>query len=108
MQIKSLIPNLMVEDVRRSQEFWCGKLGFQVGMSVDSERKLYEAMDPHADIVYAQFVCGDVEIMVQRRDSLSQDLPVFARRPPGGAFTLYLQVQAWKPSTSGPGTSWTP
>jgi uncharacterized glyoxalase superfamily protein PhnB len=38
-------------------------------------------------------VADGVEIMVQRRDSISEELPRFADAPTGGGFTLYVQVE---------------
>lgn len=92
MTIASLVPNLMVEDVRRSAEFWCGKLGFEPRMSVDASKGFHHGLPAEGEIVYAQFVSGTVEVMVQRRDSIGEELPGFAQRPTGGGFTLYVQV----------------
>ncbi|GFK95955.1 hypothetical protein NNJEOMEG_03828 [Fundidesulfovibrio magnetotacticus] len=92
MSAVSLTPNLMVENVHRAAAFWCGLLGFTFRMGVDSARGFHQALDPGADLVYAQFVSGSCEVMVQRRDSLGGELPLLAGRPTGGAFTLYLQV----------------
>jgi len=92
MSVKSLVPNLMVEDVRRSADFWCGKLGFETRFSVDAQRGFHDGLPAEGEIVYAQFVSGNVEVMAQRRDSISEELPGFAQRPTGGGFTLYVQV----------------
>jgi len=92
MSVKSLAPNLMVEDVRRSAGFWCDKLGFEPRMSVDAAKGFHPGLPDTGEIIYAQFVSGNVEVMVQRRDSIGEELPSFSDRATGGGFTLYVQV----------------
>jgi len=92
MSVASVVANLMVEDVHRAAAFWCGLLGFEFRMGVDSARGFHQTLDPGVDLVYAQFTAGSAEVMVQRRDSLGGELPLLAGRPTGGAFTLYVQV----------------
>lgn len=92
MPITSLTPNLLVEDVARSADFWCGLLGLKFAMGVDSAKGFHQERTAGADLVWAQFVADGVELMVQRRDSLTEELPVFAGRPAGGTFTLYVQT----------------
>lgn len=92
MPITSLTPNLLVEDVSRSADFWCVQLGLRFAMGVDSAKGFHAERTPGADLVYAQFVADGVEIMVQRRDSLTAELPLFAGKPAGGTLTLYVQT----------------
>lgn len=92
MAVKSLTPNLMVEDVARSREFWCGFLGLRLNMCVDAAKGFHQEPPEGAELIWAQFVADGVEFMVQRRDSLASELPRFAHAPTGGGFTLYLQV----------------
>ncbi|MBI4959342.1 MAG: VOC family protein, partial [Desulfovibrio sp.] len=90
-----LAPNLMVEDIHRSADFWCDQLGFTFAGSVDSEQNFHkERHDSQTgpDLIWAQFISNKAEVMVQRRDSLTTELPLFKDEPIGGTATLYLGV----------------
>jgi len=93
MAVQSITTNLMVEDVQRSTDFWCGLLGFSVAECVDAEHKLHHGRMPGADLVWALFVSGQASIMVNRRDSLERELPVFQSQPAGASMTLYVVVE---------------
>lgn len=92
MAIKSLTANLMVSDVSRSADFWCDRLGFRLALCADEGRNFHKERPRGVPLVWAQFLAGEVELMVQRGDNLALDVPGFAGRSPGGALTLYLQV----------------
>lgn len=92
MSIRSLVPNLMVEDVARSADFWCSLLGMRFAMGVDASRGFHQERTPGAEFIWAQFTQEGAQLMVQRRDSLSEELPVFADKACGGSFTIYLHV----------------
>lgn len=42
--------------------------------------------------VFAILKCGSVDIMIQQRQSLEEEIPFFENRPMGGTFTLYINV----------------
>jgi len=96
MPIQSLAPNLMVEDISRSADFWCGLLGFTFAGGVDTEHDFHKERhvpeDDRPDLIWAQFVSNKAEVMVQRRDSLASELPLFADMPTGASASLYLGV----------------
>ena len=93
MAVQSITTNLMVEDVNRAADFWVGLLGFSVAESVDVEHRLYHGRMPGADLIWAMFVSGHASIMVNRRDSLERELPLFAGKATGGSLTLYVVVE---------------
>ena len=84
--IKTMTPNLMVQDVNRSVEFYRGVLGFELIASVPDSGKLDWAWMKH----------GSVELMFQTATSLAQDLPEFKGKPIGATQTLYTKVQGVK------------
>lgn len=99
--MKSLTPNLMVEDVRASVEFY-EQFGFDVRMAVPEgsdedgggdEDDVHDELAPGERYVYAQITAGDVELMLQEAASLASDVPVLADADTGGSCTLYVQVE---------------
>src|SRR5689334_8994529 len=90
MELKKLTPNLMVEDVRRTVDWYRDVLEFQVAATVP------DAADVPWD--WAMLVNGDVAVMFQARASLVEEYPVLQDRPVGGALTFYTDVvglQGW-------------
>ena len=81
--LKKLTPNLMVEDVNQTIDFYTSILGFEVLATVPETGKLNWAMLKR----------GDVEIQLQLRASLTEELPIFKDKAIGGALTLYIGVE---------------
>jgi uncharacterized glyoxalase superfamily protein PhnB len=80
--IKTLTPNLMVEDVNQTITFYEDVFGFELSQTVPEEGKF----------AWASMRSGDVEVMLQERSSLSEELPVFENTPIGGSLTFYLRM----------------
>ncbi|MGD2156615.1 MAG: VOC family protein [Anaerolineales bacterium] len=80
--IKTLTPNLMVEDVNQTITFYEDVFGFELSQTVPEEGKF----------AWASMRSRDVEIMLQDRESLSEELPVFEGTPIGGSLTFYLRM----------------
>ena len=90
--MEKIATNLMVCNMQKSLDFYCGKLGFTLNMGVNSDQQTFTDGEPREDLVFAMLTLGDGELMLQRRDSLAQDVPVFsAHATPGGTFTLYIR-----------------
>ena len=83
MQLKKLTPNIMVEDVNRTVEWYRTVLGFEVAATVPEEGTLNWAMLTH----------GEVALMFQARASLTEEYPLFQDRQIGGALTFYVDVE---------------
>ena len=97
MQLKKLTPNIMVEDVNQTVEWYRTVLGFAVAATVPDEGTLSWAMLTH----------GEVALMFQSRASLTEEYPVFQDRKIGGALTFYVDVedvQGWYDRVEGPAT----
>lgn len=91
--MNKLTPNLMVEDVNRTVEFYHDVLGFEFVMGVIEElQEILTSYQPDRSLDYAMMKCGNVEIMFQAEKSLAIALPVLKGRELGGTFTLYMEL----------------
>jgi len=77
-----LTPNLMVPDVDEATEYY-RKLGFSRVVRVPTEGGVAE---------FAILVAGSVELMLQSRASIAEDLPPVESQPYGGGCIIYLEV----------------
>ncbi|MFA5996040.1 MAG: VOC family protein [Patescibacteria group bacterium] len=82
MKTFSLSPNLMVEDMPKTIEFYSSILYFKVTMTVPDAKKP----------VWAMLTNDKVTIMLQQRASFVEEVPDFAKQPIGGSFSLYIHV----------------
>ncbi len=80
--LKKLTPNIMVEDVNGTVQFYKDVLGFQVIVTVPEEGVFNWAMLGR----------DDVQLMVQSRASLTEELPLLHGRAIGGTLTFYVDV----------------
>jgi uncharacterized glyoxalase superfamily protein PhnB len=80
--LKKLTPNLMVEDVRRTIDWYVDVLGFRIDATVPDEGVLNWAM-LHRD---------DVALMFQARHSLGEEVPVLRDVPIGASQSFYIEV----------------
>ena len=81
--IQKLTPNMMVDDVNATVEFYRSVLGFDLVVAVPDSGRLDWALVQR----------DDVEMMFQARQSLIEEMPLFQDRPAGGALTFYLDVE---------------
>lgn len=82
MSLNSLTPNLMVNDIEETVEYYTDILGFTLLMTVPETGKLDWAMVKRNDVV----------IMFQTKKSLSSELPRMSGENPGGGLTFYINV----------------
>ncbi len=83
--MKKLTPILVVETIEDCLPFWVDKLGFQKTLEV-----------PEGDgLGFAMLVNGSVEVMLQSRASIRNDLPVLADAEYRSV--LYIEVEALEP-----------
>lgn len=83
MRLTKLTPNLMVEDVNGTVEFYKNILGFELIMTVPEKEKFDWAMMQN----------GDVEMMFQSKASLVKEISDLKSRQLGGALTFYIEVE---------------
>jgi len=82
--LKKITPNLMVEDVNYTVDFYRDVLGcFELVSSDPKEGRLDWAM----------VACEDVELMFQSRKSLSKSVPVFEDIKIGGSLVIYIEME---------------
>ncbi|MDN5201799.1 VOC family protein [Fulvivirgaceae bacterium BMA10] len=80
--LKSLIPNVMVENVNQTVDYYRDNLGFEFVQSVPENGQFDWAMMQH----------GDVVLMFQSQESLGKDVPALKGHRPGGSLTFYIRV----------------
>ena len=80
--LKSLTPNLMVNDVEETIEYYTDVLGFTLLRTVPEEGPLDWAMVKRNDVLF----------MFQSAKSLKSDLPRLKGEKPGGGLTFYIKV----------------
>ncbi|HEX2865537.1 MAG TPA: VOC family protein [Ignavibacteriales bacterium] len=82
VNFKKLTPNLMVNDVNETIKFYHDNLGFGADVTIPDTGKYN----------FAILSNGNVELMVQKRESFSQDLNVAKDAQIGGTFSLFFEV----------------
>lgn len=83
MELKSLTPNLMVENVNETIEFYTKTLNFELLQTV-----------PEKGVLDWGFVKKeDVFIMFQQKSSIQEEYPQLKGMNAGGALTLYIRVE---------------
>lgn len=80
--LKKLTPNLMVENVNRTVEFYRDVLGFEVTATVPED----------GIFGWANTRNGAVEIMFQARLSLEEEIPLLKDRPVGASLSFYIDA----------------
>jgi uncharacterized glyoxalase superfamily protein PhnB len=83
IRLKQLTPNLMVDNVNETVNFYQEILGFELVMSVPQEGVFNWAMVQH----------GDVSLMFQERENIIGEYPVLKDVPMGGGLTFYIKVR---------------
>lgn len=91
--MNKLTPNLMVEDVSKTIECYRDILGFQFVMAVPKNSKeicMHLPQDKPLD--YALMKNGNVEIMFQSTESLSEDITAFKGIKIGASVSFYFDI----------------
>lgn len=84
MDFKAVTTNLMVKSVNENIKFYNDVFGFEVVMTVPDS----------GEYNFAMINRGGVNLMLQKTESLKEDLPGFQGDEIGGSFTLFFQVTA--------------
>ncbi len=82
MSFSSLMPNIMVEDVSQTLEFYTQILGFEQT----------SVMPESGPPVWTMVQRDQVQIMFQSRATLTEEYPVFQDQPIGASLTHYMTV----------------
>jgi len=81
-KLNKLTPNLMVEDVNQTIQFYRDVLGFEVLATVPEE----------GAFAWAMLKRDGVEMMFQQRASLTEEITGFSGKAIGGSLTFYIDV----------------
>ncbi len=81
--MKKCTPNIMVDDMERTVEFYKTVLGFEPVITVPQSQPWN----------WVLMKCDQVEVMFQTRRSLSEELPLFKHQPKGGALTFHIELE---------------
>ena len=85
--------NLMVGSVNETLDFYEGVLGFSLVLGVpEGSRRIVTTREDDTPLGFAIIRRDDVELMLQSRKSLSEELPSFGEQSIGGSITIYIQV----------------
>jgi len=79
---KKLTPNIMVENVNSTIDFYQKFLGFEPLATVPEE----------GQFAWAMLKRDTVEMMFQSRTSLGEEIPVLQQKEIGGSLTFYIEV----------------
>jgi uncharacterized glyoxalase superfamily protein PhnB len=82
-KLKSVTPNIMVENVNDTVEFYQETLGFNKVISVP----------PEGTFDFAIMQLGGAMIMFQERNNMIEEYPDFSNQAVGGGLTLFIEVE---------------
>lgn len=81
-KLESLTPNLMVQDVNKTLDYYIDTLGFEL-MDTNPTTGTYE---------WAYVKLGEVGLMFQEETSLQKEYQELNQQKTGGGLTLYIRV----------------
>ena len=83
----------MIEDVNKTIDFYKDILGFEFVMGVPTEKnEVLMKLPEDKALIYALMKFGNIEVMFQAKESLSEDIPIFKNMNIGASSTLYFEV----------------
>ncbi len=90
----TVVANLMVADVEKSVAFYRDRLGFDVVTRVPTEGEVLGDNEPDQPIIFANIKLGSGELMLQSRQSFSDEAPgVDPDDAPSATMSVYLRVE---------------
>lgn len=81
-EMKSLSPNLMVNDVNQTLDYYINTLGFKKVMTVPDS----------GNLVWAMVKSGSVTFMFQEKNNIKSEYPQLNNFEQGGGLTFYITV----------------
>ncbi len=94
--MKKITPNIMVKNVNETVDYYRHNLEFEFVMGVDEGKEVKMGDFNNSILTWAMIKNGNVEIMLQRDDSLIEEIPEFKEMNIGGTITLYIHIQGTK------------
>lgn len=80
---ETITTNIMVEDVKQSIDFYTGKLGFALVLSVPNEQGGFQ---------FAILSKDKIQLMLQSKESLMEEYPTLQTKQIQPCFTLFITV----------------
>ncbi|MBU2494707.1 MAG: bleomycin resistance family protein [Bacteroidetes bacterium] len=80
---KKITANLMVKSVNETADFYEKYFGFKTTVTVPDS----------GEFDFAIIIGDEVELMIQKIESLGDDVPYLSNTPIGGSFTLFIEVE---------------
>ncbi len=97
MKAKKLTPNLEVNNVKQSVEFYSKHLGFKLVMLVpESQDGIEQSFSEEKEYVYAMVQKDDVEIFFQRTDTFKEDVIFSQGLSIGASVSFYMDIDGIK------------
>ena len=90
--LSKITANLVVPSVNDALGFYQRILGFNLVMGVPAGSQEIVTAHGDAPLAFAIVERDGVELMLQSRQSLLQELPTLKRQPGGGFVSLYIRV----------------
>ncbi|MGB3366510.1 MAG: VOC family protein, partial [Acidaminobacteraceae bacterium] len=91
--MNKITSNLMVTSVNETLKYYQDKLDFTFITGVD-ENKDSVSLDPDKyPLIWAMIQNDGATIMLQRKDSFTEELPEYIGQECGGTFTLYISMK---------------
>jgi uncharacterized glyoxalase superfamily protein PhnB len=91
--MNKITSNLMVTSVNETVKYYQDKLDFTFITGVD-ESKDNVSLDPDKSLlIWAMIQNNGATIMLQRKDSFTEELPEYIGQECGGTFTLYINMK---------------
>lgn len=81
--LQQLTPNLMVDNVNETVQFYQEVLGFSLVMTVPET----------GTFLWAMMSCGKVSVMFQEKVSMLEEYPVLKETPAGRGLTFYIKIK---------------
>ena len=83
----------MANDVNKAVEFYKSILGFEFVMGVPKDsQEILMKIPKNKKLVYSLIKLGNIEIGLQEKESLSEDISTFKNIKIGSSSTLYFEV----------------
>ena len=93
MMYEKLTPNVMVEDVNSTVEYYRDVLGFEFVIGVpENTQEIAPELKEGQILDFAIMKHNNIEIMLQSRKSLSEEISEFGEMNMGGSVTIYINV----------------
>lgn len=93
MKVNKLTPNLEVNNIKETVEFYQSILGFSLIMAVpETQDGIENSLADEKEYVYALVSKNNVEIMFQRTDSFKTNVPLPKGLSIGASASFYMEI----------------